>query len=63
MKTTSSARRIVRMRITLGGLMLLVIVGIELGLGASMVSRAGQTTTNQTEVPRVSISDLMIAAR
>jgi len=66
MKTNSSARYIVRIRVILVCAALATLVGLELSLSQSLAARIGQTTSRQTDgpqVPNVSISDLMAAAR
>lgn len=65
-KTNSSARYIVRIRVILVGAALAAIVGLELSVSESLAARMGQATNCQTDgpqVPNVSISDLMAAAR
>jgi hypothetical protein len=67
MKTNHSARQIVRIRSAMSLMAVLAILVVELGLGASMVSRLGQTssprTRPQAESMNVSIGDLVAVAR
>jgi hypothetical protein len=66
MKTNRSARWIVRIRVLLVCLALVTIAGIEFGVSQSLANRIGQVSVRQTDspqVPNVSISDLMAAAR
>jgi len=66
MKTNPSARRIRKFRGVLGCLAIAAIVGVELWLGQSVVSRIAHTTGRQTDspaVPNVNISDLIASAR
>jgi hypothetical protein len=66
MKTNRSARWIVRIRVLLVCLALVTIAGIEFGVSQSLAHRIGQVSVRQTDspqVPSVSISDLMVAAR
>jgi hypothetical protein len=66
MKTNSSARYLVRMRVILVCAALAAIVGLELSVGASLAARMGQTAIRQTAspvAPSASLSDLMMAAR
>ena len=64
MKTSSFARGILRIRAIRFSLALVGLVGLELGLGASMTARFGQYTAAQTEampVPNLSLGDWMAA--
>ncbi|SPE52939.1 exported hypothetical protein [Verrucomicrobia bacterium] len=64
MKTSRSARRVVRIRALAVVLAIAAIAGVEFWLGTSMVERIGQTTGVQTDgppVPEVNFSDLMAA--
>lgn len=67
MKTNHNARQIVRIRSAMSLLAVLVILAVELGLGVSMVSRLGQTssarTQPQAESMNVSIWDLVAVAK
>ena len=66
MKTNSSARYLVRIRVIMVWAALAAVVGLEVYLGESLAARIGQTTARQTDspaAPNVSISDLMAAAR
>jgi uncharacterized membrane protein len=65
MKTTRSARWIVRIRGIAICLALVGMVGVAFCLGESLAARIGQTTARQTDrptAPNVSLSDLMAAA-
>ena len=66
MKTNHSARQIVKVRSAISLLAVLVILAAELGLGVSMVSRLGQTSSAralpQTEMI-VNIGDLVAVAK
>ena len=65
MKTSSSARRLVRIRGIVTCLALVGMVGVAVGLGESLAARVGQTTVPQTEslqTPNASLADLMAAA-
>ncbi|HLH53441.1 MAG TPA: hypothetical protein VKY92_07485 [Verrucomicrobiae bacterium] len=65
MKTNPSARRVVKIRIMFLGLLIVVIAGLEFGLGALMASRLGQTAASQRDdnpVCNVGISDLLAVA-
>ena len=66
MKTNSSARYFVRIRVIMVCAALAAIVGLEFSVSESLAARIGQTTARQTDslaAPSVSISDLMAAAR
>ncbi len=63
MKTTLSARRMMMAKSIFTRLLVLSLLGVELGLGAWLASGVGRTASRQSEVTRASISDLMIAAR
>ena len=66
MKTNSSARKLVRIRVIMVCAALATLVGLELSLSQSLAARIGQTTSRQTDspaTPNVIISDLMAAAR
>jgi len=66
MKTNSSARYLVRIRVIMVCAALAAIVGLELSVSKSLAARIGQTTARQTDspaTPNVGISDLMAAAR
>jgi hypothetical protein len=66
MKTNSSARYLVRIRVIMVCAALAAIVGLELSVSESLAARIGQTTARQTDspaTPNVGISDLMAAAR
>jgi len=66
MKTNSSARYLVRIRVIMVCAALAAIVGLELSVSESLAARIGQTTARQTDspaAPSVGISDLMAAAR
>ena len=66
MKTNSSARYLVRIRVIMVCAALAAIVGLDLFLGKSLASRIGHTTACQTDgpaTPNVGISDMMAAAR
>lgn len=66
MKTNPRARRIIKARFTAICLTIAVLAVIELGVGESLISRIGQTTAVQTELPQgpsVTISDLMAGVR
>ena len=62
MKINPSARRIVKIRVMLLGLVIVAIAVLEFRLGESMAPRIGQTTATGTEVPSVDISYLMVVA-
>ena len=66
MKTNRIARRMVRIRFVLTYLAVLAMVAVEIGLGALMVSKLGQTSSArapQAEGMNVSLGDLPIFAR
>jgi hypothetical protein len=67
MKTNQIARKIVKIRFVLSFAAVLAILAVEIGLGASMVSRLGQTSSARTpaQAPsmNVSIGDLPAFAR
>jgi len=66
MKTNPSARYLVRIQVIMVCVAIAAIAGLEFYVGTSMAARINQTTARQTEgpqVPNVSISDLMAAAR
>lgn len=66
MKTTSLARRLVRLRVILSVLAIAAIVGLELGMGGFLAARVGQNTASQNEgsqVPNVGLADVMLTAR
>jgi len=66
MKTNTSARYLVRIRVIMVCAALAALVGLELSLSQSLAARIGQTTARQTDspaAPNVNISDLMAAAR
>jgi hypothetical protein len=66
MKTNSSARWIVRIRVCTLCLIIVAIAGIEFGMCQSLANRVGRVSFGQAEssqVPNVSIGDLMVAAR
>jgi hypothetical protein len=61
MKTNHIARQIVRIRSVLSVVAVVVLLAVEIGLGASMVSRLGQTSSARTPTAasvNVSIGDL-----
>ena len=64
MKTNSFARNILRIRAIVLALALVGLVGVEVGLGASLAARCGQNTAAQTQAPQapsLSIGDFMAA--
>ena len=66
MKTHSSARYLVRIRVMAIGVALAAIAAIEFGVSERLAAGIGQTTarlTDNSAAPNVSISDLMAAAR
>ena len=66
MKTNSSARYLVRIRVIIVCAALAIIVGLEFSLSQSLAARIGRTTARQTDsqaAPSVSVADLMAAAR
>ena len=66
MRTNSSARYLVRIRVIMVWAALAAIAGLEFSLSESLAARIGQTTACQTDsltAPSVSIADLMAAAR
>jgi hypothetical protein len=67
MKTNHIARQIVRIPFVLSFVAVVVILAVEIGLGASMVSRLGQTSSARTPTQaasmNVSIGDFAAFAR
>jgi hypothetical protein len=66
MKTNRSAGWIVRIRVLLVCLALVAIAGIEFGVSQSLADRIGQVSAHQTDgpqLPSVSLSDVLVAAR
>ena len=66
MKTNSSARYLVRIRVILVCAALAALVGLEWRVSESLAARIGQATARQTDspaAPNLSIADLMAAAR
>jgi hypothetical protein len=64
MKTSRSARRIVRIRAIVVYLAIAAVAAVEFRLGETLAGRIGHTTGVQTDgppVPSVSFSDLMAA--
>mgnify|MGYP003447739018 CR=1 FL=1 len=66
MKTNRAAHWILSIRILLVGLVLVTIAGIGFGVSQSLAARIGQVSVCQTDspqLPSVSLSDVMVAAR
>ena len=64
MKTNSFARRLLRIRAIALALAIVGLVGVEVGLGASLAARFGQSTAAQAEAPQapsMGLGDLMAA--
>jgi hypothetical protein len=64
MKTNCFARGILRIRAIVLCLAIVGLVGVEVGLGASMAARFGQHTAAQTQAPQapgMGLGDLMAA--
>lgn len=66
MKTNPTARRLVKVRLILACAAIVSVAVVEFGVGHSLASRVGHTTTRQTvgsQSPDVTLDDLMLAAR
>ena len=66
MRTNSSARHLVRIRVIMVWAALAALVGLEVYLGESLAARMGYTTAPQTDgpqAPSVGIADMMATAR
>jgi hypothetical protein len=66
MKTNSSARWLVRIRVIMVCAALAAIVGLEFAVSEALAAQIGQTTARQTDspqAPNVGIADMMAAAR
>ncbi len=64
MKTNSSARSLLRIRAVVFALAIIGLVGVEVGLGASLAARFGQSTAAQTEAsqaPSLGVGDFAAA--
>ena len=66
MKTSSSARKVVKIRRFALCLVFVASVGFAFGLGETVATRVGQSTARQTESPQapsVSLGELLAATR
>ena len=66
MRTNSSARHLVRIRVIMVWAALAAVVGLEVYLGESLAARMGHTTAPHTDgpqTPSIGIADTMAAAR
>ena len=66
MKANRSANWIVALRILLVCLALVTIAGVTVGAGRNLANQVSQLSTHQTECPQlpgVTVSDLIAAAR
>ncbi len=66
MKTSSSARRVLKARVAALCIAILGVVVAEFAMGESLAARIGQVTAPQVagpQAPCMGISDLMLVAR